>query len=297
MVKKGFAVLLGMVFALAMMAAPVFAADTGTNYVKIVELMIGEKEAAINGEVATMDQAAYVKAGRTLVPFRFLAEALGAQVSWDAATKTASLVLKDSDVKVTLGSKDAYIKGVKTSLDVAAESKGGRTFIPLRFVSEALGAEVDYDAESKTVTVTLIDTTGWKEYNYTLTGETLIYPPDWTFSGSGNKIEVTSPRGTKILLDVTQEETSKLLADKKDAYIKNGYELVNEGPVDEKDPGAGSALVLIKADLADMTNSDMYTFVVAEADNTKIFCEITGKISAADDLIIIGKLFSFLENL
>ena len=259
---------------------------------KIVELMIGEKEAAINSVPATMDQAAYVKAGRTLVPFRFLAEALGAQVSWDPVTKTASLVLKDSEVKVTLGSKDAYIKGVKTSLDVPAESKGGRTFIPLRFVSEALGAEVEYEAESKIVTVTYIDTTGWKEYKYPLTGETMIYPADWTFSGSANRIELTSPLGTKIILDTTQEEPSKLLADKKDAYIKNGFELTAEGPIDEADPGAGTALGLIKADLDDMTNSEMYSIAVTIDGDMKIVCEMTAKLaSLQQDLAVYDKIF------
>lgn len=122
---------------------------------KTVILVIGDKNATVNGVVYTMDQAAYVKNGRTLVPFRFLAEALGATVGWDANTSTASLNLQGSEVKVTIGSKNASINNTAATLDVPAEVTGGRTFIPLRFVSEALGAKVDYNSETKAVSVVL----------------------------------------------------------------------------------------------------------------------------------------------
>jgi hypothetical protein len=185
MLKKGLAVLLVMIFAVTVLVAPVSAINY-YSYIKIVNLVIGQKTATINGVKQVMDQPAFVKNGRTLVPFRFLGEALGAQVSWDGGSKTATLMLTGNEVKVVLGSKAARINNAAASLDVPAESIGGRTFIPLRFVSEAFDAHVDYDAPTKTVTITLVDTTDWKEFTEPVTGNPIIYPGFYPYCRSNS---------------------------------------------------------------------------------------------------------------
>ncbi len=115
-------------------------------------------KAFVNGKQPKFDVQPFVKEGRTLVPFRAMAASLDAEVSYDAATKTVTVIRGDTTVKLTLGSNVALVNKNKVTLDVTAEAVQGRTVIPLRFLSEALGAEVTYDAETKSIIVTEIAT-------------------------------------------------------------------------------------------------------------------------------------------
>lgn len=85
---------------------------------------------------------------RTLVPVRFVTEQLGATVEWDDSTMTASVAKDGCTVEITIGSPTlkVSINGTESTvqMDTAAVLKGGRTFVPIRFVAEALGAYVDY---------------------------------------------------------------------------------------------------------------------------------------------------------
>jgi len=125
---------------------------------KLAKLMIkaGDKgvKAFVNGKQPEFDVKPFVKDGRTLVPFRAIAASLKAEVSYDAATQTVTVVRGDVTVKLTLGSDTAYINDVAVKLDVAAESVSGRTVIPLRFLAEAFDANVEFDAETQSVIIT-----------------------------------------------------------------------------------------------------------------------------------------------
>jgi hypothetical protein len=125
---------------------------------KLAKLLVkaGKKEikAFVNGKQPQFDVAPFVKEGRTLVPFRAIAASLQADVSYDSATQTVTVVRGEVTVTLTLGSDTAYVNGAPVKLDVAAESVQGRTVIPLRFLSEAFGAEVEFDAETQSVIIT-----------------------------------------------------------------------------------------------------------------------------------------------
>ncbi|MUG44356.1 copper amine oxidase N-terminal domain-containing protein [Paenibacillus woosongensis] len=98
------------------------------------------------------DEQPYVdKAQRVQVPVRFVSEALGAKVGWNAATKTVTVDLDSNRVVLVLGSKKYTVNGVEKQMDTAAERVGGRTFVPLRFISEGLGASVKWDSAVRTV--------------------------------------------------------------------------------------------------------------------------------------------------
>ncbi len=78
------------------------------------------------------DEQPYVdKAQRVQVPVRFVSEALGAKVGWNAATKTVTVELDSNRVVLVLGSKKYKVNGVEKQMDTAAERVGGRTFVPL----------------------------------------------------------------------------------------------------------------------------------------------------------------------
>lgn len=91
--------------------------------------------------------------GRTLVPMRAIFEALGAQVSWDDASMTATAAKADTIVSIQVGNQTAYAGGQAHALDVPAQLIQGHTMVPARFVSEALHAKVDWDAKTQTVCI------------------------------------------------------------------------------------------------------------------------------------------------
>ncbi len=120
-----------------------------------VALQIGSASATVNGQPASLIAPAQIdSAGRTMVPFRFLGQALGATVSWDNASHTASYQLGSTDVAVTIGSTTATVNGQTVSLDAPAVIVDGSTMVPARFISEALGAHVGWDPSTQTVTIT-----------------------------------------------------------------------------------------------------------------------------------------------
>lgn len=100
----------------------------------------------VGGKQVTFDVEPMITGGRTLVPIRAVADRLGAVVGWDPATFTATVTLNGIKVEVTRDSKIAKVNGVEVTLDVPATIVNGRTLLPLRFVSENLGQQVDYHA-------------------------------------------------------------------------------------------------------------------------------------------------------
>ncbi|MBE7054037.1 MAG: hypothetical protein E7391_07175 [Ruminococcaceae bacterium] len=113
-----------------------------------------EVKIIINGKNLETDQAPIIVDGRTLVPMRAIFEGLGAKVEWDDAAKCASGEKGDKKVKITIGSKDAFVNGKVKTLDVPAQIVNSRTLVPVRFISESLGCNVDWDDATKTVIIT-----------------------------------------------------------------------------------------------------------------------------------------------
>jgi len=133
----------------------------GQTPVKVIKLTIGQAEAVVDGGPCTLDAAPYVndQAGRTLVPVRFVSAALGAGVDWNPETGQVTITDGGKEIILTPGSKNVLVNGQTTAIDCAPETRPpGRTFVPLRFVSETLGAKVDYEAATGAITITRIDT-------------------------------------------------------------------------------------------------------------------------------------------
>lgn len=116
---------------------------------KMVLLTLNEKTAYVNGEIIEMEAAPFVKNGRTMVPVRVVAEGLGAELNWNQKTKEITFKQKKQTVVMTIGSDIAYINGKAVKLDQKAEIVKGRTTVPLRFVTEGLGANVEWVPETK----------------------------------------------------------------------------------------------------------------------------------------------------
>jgi len=92
--------------------------------------------------------------GRVLVPLRGVFENLGANVDWNAGTQTVDANKGDTSVRLQIGNSMATVNGRNVYLDVPPRIIGGSTMVPLRFVSESLGADVDWQAQNRTVFIT-----------------------------------------------------------------------------------------------------------------------------------------------
>lgn len=108
-----------------------------------VVMTLGSTNMIVNNNVVDMkDAAPFAQNNRTYVPFRALGEALGATVDYDQTAKTVTYKLGSSEIVMTLDSKDYTVNGVKKTMDVAPFAKDNRTYVPVRFVGEALGFTV-----------------------------------------------------------------------------------------------------------------------------------------------------------
>ena len=117
--------------------------------------VIGETKYTVNDTEKTMDTAAYLaKEGRTMLPIRYAADALGVsgdQILWDSESKTVTVVA-DKVVQIKLGSKEMIINKTAVPMTAAAEMKNDRIFIPVAEIARALDANVEWDATTRTAT-------------------------------------------------------------------------------------------------------------------------------------------------
>ncbi len=121
-----------------------------------IKLTIGQLKALINGESHLLDTEPFIKPGvyRTMLPVRFIAEAMGVAVTWAEADR--QVIVKDphNTIVLTIDSARVLVNNSEKLLDCPAEIlPPGRTLVPLRFVSENLGAKVDYDGHNKEITI------------------------------------------------------------------------------------------------------------------------------------------------
>jgi rhodanese-related sulfurtransferase len=120
---------------------------------KVLQMYTDNADATVNGEPLVLETPPLVKNGRTMVPFRWIGEQLDAEVSFTMSEETkkvdtVSYVIGKSTITLTIGSTTALIKVdrevFEQTLDVPPFIQNGRTLVPLRFVSETLGAQVNW---------------------------------------------------------------------------------------------------------------------------------------------------------
>ncbi len=129
----------------------------------VIILTIGDVNAIVNGETVTNDVAPMVVNDRTMLPIRFVAEALGADVLWDGYFQKVSIKSRKTDISIKIGEKYASVTEKialynqpteEVELDSPAFVENDRTYLPLRFVAEKLGADVKWDDATQTITIT-----------------------------------------------------------------------------------------------------------------------------------------------
>jgi len=102
-----------------------------------------------------LDAAPFIKpeTGRAMVPLRFVSEQLGAKVDWLKETRQVRITYNETTILLTIGSNVVIVNGQPVEIDSPAEIVNGRTYVPLRFVSEALGATAAWDETTGKITI------------------------------------------------------------------------------------------------------------------------------------------------
>lgn len=121
------------------------------------EFVIGSNIYTVGGTPYVMDVVPYIKDSRSFVPMRYLADMLGAEIEWSEADQTVTFEGYTEAGKITvvltIGSTSYTVNGETMTMDVAPEIVNDRSFLPARFVAEAFGAQVGWNAGSQTVTI------------------------------------------------------------------------------------------------------------------------------------------------
>ena len=94
-----------------------------------------------------------IENGRTLVPVRAVSETLLCEVLWHDDTQEIDITKGDIFVKLTIGNTTAYVNGKQIQLDTAPDIRSGRTLVPLRFIAESLKLNVEWNGDSRTITI------------------------------------------------------------------------------------------------------------------------------------------------
>lgn len=143
-----------------LLSSPNFSlADESENAKTTMVFIIDNNSYTANGELIVMDVSPMIIEGRTMLPIRYAATPLGADIQWNGGEKKVTLILGEKKLELWVGKSDALIDGLIVPIDALnANVKpliiNGRTMLPLRFVTENLGCELIWDPVTKKVTIT-----------------------------------------------------------------------------------------------------------------------------------------------
>ncbi|GAB6179334.1 hypothetical protein JCM14036_06530 [Desulfotomaculum defluvii] len=184
---------------------------------------IASQSISLDGQKMTLTQSPVIEQGRTFVPLRLIAEAVGCEVGYDSSIQTVRIQKHGQMIRMKVADSEAYINEKKVSLDAPAFLKNEITMVPLRFISENLGLDVQYtEGEIKLTT---------KDY-------AKVFYID---VGDGDATYIQLPNQTDILINGGSEKT----------YI-NVLEILRGQKVDDLElvinthPGAGQMAGLAK---------------------------------------------------
>lgn len=156
-----------------------------------VMLAVDSKLATVNGEVRFLKTPPFIAGGRTLVPLRFISTAFSSDIEWNQATKTAHIRLEGQHIKISPGMSYAKVNNYQVELEAPALIKEKTIFIPLRFVSDTMGAQIQWNGANRTINITMNlykhDKAG---FSFILPGSLTVYKEDEctaSFSGPGDR--------------------------------------------------------------------------------------------------------------
>jgi hypothetical protein len=130
------------------------ASQQPANKKSTIQLTVDNPRATVQGKSLSLDVAPTVVNGNTLVPLRFLAESLGAEVKWNGDERKITLTQKGQTIELWIDRTSALVNGRTVTLEAAPQIISDTTVVPLRFISETFKQEVQYEASTRKITIT-----------------------------------------------------------------------------------------------------------------------------------------------
>lgn len=219
------------------------------DYFSVMTVTIGQSEINIDGEVKPIDESnsvPYVENGRTMMPVRGIAEAIGADVSYDVAEQTVKVETAETMVLMTIGLDEMEVNGNSVALLNAPEIVTDRTMLPVRDVAEALDCEVEWVQETETAVFTRpLQTKRVIAFSEDIENNDAIA----TITGEGMTVmQFDSIEDTKVALDELEKKGISAEPDfvRKFSAMSWGIDDIgSEKYYNETDYAAGSAVVAI----------------------------------------------------
>jgi hemoglobin-like flavoprotein len=128
--------------------------STPSNDMTKVWMKVGSKQLNINGKVTQMDTTPFLWNNWTFIPLRNLSEGIGAKVSWDAKTDTIWVKAGGDTLTFWVGKDYMMVNDVRKEIGTPVMIKNDRTVVPLRFITELLGWDVNFQKSDKSITLT-----------------------------------------------------------------------------------------------------------------------------------------------
>lgn len=161
-VRRTIALLVVVAFVLTLPALRPASVEGAVAGQTVIVLRVGVPTMTVGGVTKAIDAqgtAPVIVEGRTFLPIRAIVEALGGTIAWTAADKKVTIITGSDVIELFIGNRTARVNGTAVSIDPANPSVvpfivGGRTVLPVRFVAERLGGTVDWNATTRTVTLT-----------------------------------------------------------------------------------------------------------------------------------------------
>lgn len=118
-----------------------------------VNLTINKTTVAVNKKNMTLEQAPIIVSGNTLIPIRFVADALGGTVKWDEKERKVTVIRGDKLIDLWIDNPELIINGQRVTAEVAPKIMNNVTVVPLRILSENMGWKVTWDEKTQQITL------------------------------------------------------------------------------------------------------------------------------------------------
>lgn len=126
----------------------------GNEAFNLLDLYINQSTYWLNGKKYMTDQPPIIINSRTMIPLRLLAESLGGEVSWNSDDRIAEVQYQNNHLRLPIDKAEIVVNNQKNIIDTPAQIINNRTMVPIRFISEALGMNIEYNATNNVVSVT-----------------------------------------------------------------------------------------------------------------------------------------------
>ena len=127
----------------------------------------------LDNKEINLEQPFTIEDGIPFIPFRNFMEEIRASILWDESTKTIICTKDDKTISVTIGASEIDVNGKKIHIEFPAKITDGKALVPLQVINEALGAVINYDANTKTIIINTVNPIATETCNIT-DGDTVL---------------------------------------------------------------------------------------------------------------------------